>query len=180
MAGYPGTDNPARPRLIAPPGRDECFRRVVGAWGNEDLIENAFAIEEYDAELDGRGRRAARPLPGGAALHHHLRGRLHVDERRRQVHLRRRLPPGRGAGRDRPRHRPADRRGDPAASRAHRDPRPHDPRARPASTPGGPARDAVVLTHISDELDAAWARKEGSEAFGGPVEVAREGAVYEV
>jgi ribonuclease BN (tRNA processing enzyme) len=38
----------------------------------------------------------------------------------------------------------------------------------------------VVLTHISDELDPDWARREGSEAFGGPVEMAREGAVYEV
>jgi ribonuclease BN (tRNA processing enzyme) len=38
----------------------------------------------------------------------------------------------------------------------------------------------VVLTHISDELDQEWAREQASEAFGGPVEVAREGAVYEV
>jgi ribonuclease BN (tRNA processing enzyme) len=38
----------------------------------------------------------------------------------------------------------------------------------------------VVLTHISDELDAEWAREEGSKAFGAPVEMAREGAVYEV
>ena len=38
----------------------------------------------------------------------------------------------------------------------------------------------VVLTHISDELDLDWARDEGSEAFGGPVEVAREGAVFEL
>jgi len=38
----------------------------------------------------------------------------------------------------------------------------------------------VVLTHISDELDPDWARKEGSKAFGEAVEVAREGAVYEV
>jgi hypothetical protein len=37
-----------------------------------------------------------------------------------------------------------------------------------------------VLTHISDELDADWARDEGSEAFGAPVEVAREGATYDV
>src|SRR2546423_1662680 len=36
----------------------------------------------------------------------------------------------------------------------------------------------VVLTHISDELDALWARSEAEDAFGGPVEVAREGAVY--
>src|SRR5436189_453364 len=49
VAGYPGTDSPARPRLIAPRGARDCFRQVVGSWGNEDLIENAFALEEYDA-----------------------------------------------------------------------------------------------------------------------------------
>ena len=38
----------------------------------------------------------------------------------------------------------------------------------------------LVLTHISDELDADWARDEAAEAFGGPVEVAREGATFEV
>jgi ribonuclease BN (tRNA processing enzyme) len=38
----------------------------------------------------------------------------------------------------------------------------------------------VVLTHISDELDAEWARDEGSKAFGAPVEVAREGDSFEV
>jgi ribonuclease BN (tRNA processing enzyme) len=36
----------------------------------------------------------------------------------------------------------------------------------------------LVLTHISDELDAGWAREEASRTFGAPVEVAREGAVY--
>jgi hypothetical protein len=38
----------------------------------------------------------------------------------------------------------------------------------------------VVLTHISDELDADWAVREGSEGFGAPVELAEEGSVYEV
>jgi ribonuclease BN (tRNA processing enzyme) len=38
----------------------------------------------------------------------------------------------------------------------------------------------VVLTHISDELDAGWAREQGSEGFGAPVEIASEGAVYEI
>jgi ribonuclease BN (tRNA processing enzyme) len=36
----------------------------------------------------------------------------------------------------------------------------------------------LVITHISDELDALWAKSEAQDAFGGPVEVAREGAVY--
>jgi ribonuclease BN (tRNA processing enzyme) len=38
----------------------------------------------------------------------------------------------------------------------------------------------LVLTHLSDELDAAWAEAEAERAFGGPVEIAREGAVYEL
>ena len=35
-----------------------------------------------------------------------------------------------------------------------------------------------MITHISDELDLVWARRQASEAFGGRVELAREGAVY--
>jgi hypothetical protein len=35
-----------------------------------------------------------------------------------------------------------------------------------------------VLTHISDELDQLWAKTEAEDAFGGPVAVAGEGAVY--
>ena len=38
----------------------------------------------------------------------------------------------------------------------------------------------LVLTHISDELDEEWARDEAAKAFDGPVQVAREGAVYEL
>jgi ribonuclease BN (tRNA processing enzyme) len=38
----------------------------------------------------------------------------------------------------------------------------------------------VVLTHISDELDQDQAGARAAEAFGGPVQVAREGAVYEI
>src|SRR3954467_64800 len=45
---WPGTDDPARPALHAPAGARQVFRRVVGAWGNEDLIENAFHLREYD------------------------------------------------------------------------------------------------------------------------------------
>ena len=33
---------------------------------------------------------------------------------------------------------------------------------------GARARGALVLTHISDELDAEWARAEAEEGFGGP------------
>ena len=56
---WPGTDNPARPELHVPPGGRDAFRRVVGAWGNEDLIENAFHLREYDPAERDRDRPAA-------------------------------------------------------------------------------------------------------------------------
>jgi hypothetical protein len=37
-----------------------------------------------------------------------------------------------------------------------------------------------VLTHISDELDALWAREEASRAYGGEVDLAAEGQVYDL
>jgi ribonuclease BN (tRNA processing enzyme) len=66
-------------------------------------------------------------------------------------------------------------------------PRPERTGQRGHLTPreaGEHGRDAnvkrLVITHISDELDADWARQEASEGYGGPVEMAEEGAVYEV
>ena len=66
-------------------------------------------------------------------------------------------------------------------------PRPERTGARGHMTPaeaGDHARRAgarrVVLTHISDELDSDLAEREGSEAFGEPVLMAAEGAVYDV
>ncbi len=38
----------------------------------------------------------------------------------------------------------------------------------------------LVLTHISDELDWLWAVDEATDAFGSKVELATEGATYEV
>jgi ribonuclease BN (tRNA processing enzyme) len=38
----------------------------------------------------------------------------------------------------------------------------------------------LVITHITDELDEARVRAEAEKAFGGPVLVAHEGAVYDV
>jgi hypothetical protein len=36
----------------------------------------------------------------------------------------------------------------------------------------------VLLTHVSDELDALWVCKCAKGAYDGPIDVAREGAVY--
>jgi ribonuclease BN (tRNA processing enzyme) len=66
-------------------------------------------------------------------------------------------------------------------------PRPERTGIRGHLTPeeaGEHAREAgakrVVITHISDELGDEWARKEAERGFGGPVEIAHEGATYEV
>ena len=66
-------------------------------------------------------------------------------------------------------------------------PRPERSGRRGHLTPGEAGEHAarcnaarLVLTHISDELDSEWARAEAQSAFAGPVDVAREGAVYEL
>ena len=177
---WPGTDFPARPELHVPPGAQEVFRRVVGAWGNDDLIENAFHLREYDPSKQDRDRPDPDHVPGGAALHRDLRDEHRLHERLRADRVRRRLEPdgcprgvragGRPDARSRPRCRGRSGPGCAAISRR--------------SEAGGHARGAaakrLLLVHISDELDANWARDEAAEAFGGPVEVATEGAVFEV
>jgi ribonuclease BN (tRNA processing enzyme) len=66
-------------------------------------------------------------------------------------------------------------------------PRPERSGERGHLTPreaGEHAREAgvkrVVITHFSDELGDAWMETEASAGFGAPVELAREGAVFEV
>ena len=39
---------------------------------------------------------------------------------------------------------------------------------------------AVLLTHMSDEMDELWARREAEAGFGGPVHFAHEGAVFNI
>jgi ribonuclease BN (tRNA processing enzyme) len=176
---WAGTLDPARPRLIAPKGAGECFRRVVGAWGNDDLIENAFHLEEYERNS------SVRIGPLEARFHEvpHFTTTFAVDFRSQN-----------GGGRF---TFGADCR--PAEELVHiaKDtdlliveatlPRPERTGIRGHMTPeeaGEHGRRAsarrLVLTHISDELDELWAQKEATKSFGAPVEVAHEGAVYKV
>jgi len=178
VAQYPGTDTPARPRLVAPRGATRLFRRVVGAWGNDDLIENAFAIEEYQPNSTVKvGDLSFRfhEVP-------HFTETFAID-----------ISSSEGGrityGAD---SRPAEElveiaRGTDLLIVEATLPRPERTGIRGHLTPGeagdharraGAAR--VVLTHISDELDHDWAREQAEETFGGAVEVAREGAVYEL
>jgi ribonuclease BN (tRNA processing enzyme) len=150
---------------------------VVGAWGNEDLVENAFELREYDA---------GNTLDLGP-----LRARFHVVPHYLTTHAVELASTNGGArftfGAD---CRPCDQ-----LPQFARDtdlfmveatlPRPEREGPRGHLTPaeaGEHGRKAaarrLVITHISDELDELWARREAERTFGGPVDVAREGAVY--
>jgi ribonuclease BN (tRNA processing enzyme) len=176
---WPGTDHPARPRLYAPLGAGEVFHQVVGAWGNDDLIDKAFDLVEYD------GTEAIDVGP--------LRLRFHAVPHFLTTHAID-IASTDGAGRftfgaD---CRPTDEltdfaRGTDLLMVEATLPRPERHGVRGHLTPaeaGEHGRKAeasrLVITHISDELDELWARNEAERTFGGSVAVAREGAVYRV
>jgi ribonuclease BN (tRNA processing enzyme) len=177
--GWPGTDTPARPALHVPPGARRVFRRVVGAWGNEDLIEKAFDMDEYDPSKEvevGSLQVRFQPVPhftetyamafrsaGGAgqlvyAADCSPTSALNGFASPAELMLVEATLP----------------RPERAGSRGHLTPGEAGEQARAA----GAKR--LLLVHISDELDAAWARDEAAASFGGPVDVAREGDVYEL
>jgi ribonuclease BN (tRNA processing enzyme) len=176
---WPGTDCPACPVLHVPPGARDLFRRVVGSWGNDDLIEKAFELCEYEASSEieiGPIRIRFQPVP-------------HFTETFAMS-----ISSTNGSGRI---VYGADSSPTEALEEFARDadlmlveatlPRPERTGMRGHLTPGEAgelARAAgakrVLLVHISDELDWNWARDQAAETFGGPVEVAIEGSVYEV
>jgi ribonuclease BN (tRNA processing enzyme) len=174
---WPGTDNPARPHLHVPRGGRDVLRRVVGAWGNEDLVEKAFDLHEYET---------TDMLEIGS-----LRVRFHEVPHfveTNAVDVTTTNGDGRFTfGAD---SRPCDElpefaQGTDLLMLEATLPRPERAGPRGHLTPaeaGDHARRAkarrLVITHISDELDELWARNEARDAFGGPVDVAREGAVY--
>ncbi|MBX5469741.1 MAG: MBL fold metallo-hydrolase [Thermoleophilaceae bacterium] len=176
---WPGTDRPARPLVLGPPGTRQTLRRIIGSWGPEDLAERAFEIEEY----------AESSTPEVGSLRFEFQAVPHFQETYAIA-----ATSSNGGGRlvfgaD---SRPSDNltrfaRGADLLLAEATLPRPERTGERGHLTPaeaGDHARAAgvrrLVLTHISDELDQLWALKEAERAFGGPVEVAREGAVYEL
>ena len=172
-----GTEHPARPQLLLPPGGCDVLRTIAGAGGQRELVEHAFRAREYDvaeSERVGSLRLRFQPVP-------HFVPTNAVE-----------VTSDGGGGRftfgaD---HRPTD------ALCGFADntdllmleatlPRPEREAPRGHLTPAEAGEHAarchaarLVLTHISDELDAGWALAEAQRAFAGPVEVARAGVVY--
>jgi ribonuclease BN (tRNA processing enzyme) len=174
---WPGTDEPARPKLYAPIGARDVFRRVVGAWGNDDLIEKAFALEEFEPQGSvevGSMRFTFQDVP-------HFTETYAIDIT--SLNGGGRITYGADCS-------PNDKlvefaRGTDLLIVEATLPRPERTGIRGHLTPqeaGEHARKAnvkrVLLTHVSDELDELWVRRCACSSFKGPIEVAREGAVY--
>jgi ribonuclease BN (tRNA processing enzyme) len=178
VAGWPGTPDPARPRLIAPVGAGVTLRSISSAWGDEALVESAFRLEEYErTDLIEVG-----PLTLRFAEIPHYIPTFAIEVRAADGA---RITFG------------ADCRPNDELVEFARDtdllvieatlPRPERTGVRGHLTPeeaGEHARRAgargALLTHVSDELDAEWVAAEGARGFGGPVAVASEGATFEV
>jgi ribonuclease BN (tRNA processing enzyme) len=177
VAGWPGTDNPARPQLYAPSGAAEMFRRIAGCFGNEELVEHAFALHEYQSldELTiGPLRVRFCEVP-----HYTTTNAIELSSNGSRFTF------------------SADCSPNEQLVRFAQDtdvlmieatlPRPERTGIRGHLTPGEAGEHGklagahrLVLTHYSDEMDPEWARAQAVETFGGPVELAEEGAVYSV
>lgn len=178
LAYSPHARRERRPVLHVPPGGRATFRRVTGAWGAETLIEDAFELREYEIgdELEvGPLRVRFRPVPhfvstqavqirAGAAsftFGADCGPNEAIVDFARGTDL---LMLEATLEEPEPEH----------ADRGHLTPAEAGAHARAA----GARR--LVLTHVSDDVDGAWARGEAERTYGGPVELAREGAVYDV
>jgi ribonuclease BN (tRNA processing enzyme) len=177
VAGWPGTENPARPQLYAPSGAVEMFRRIAGCFGNEELVEHAFSLHEYQAldELTiGPLRVRFCEVP-----HYTTTNAIELSSNGSRFTF------------------SADCSPNEQLVRFAQDtdvlmieatlPRPERTGIRGHLTPGEAGEHGklagarrLVLTHYSDEMDPEWARAQAVETFGGPVELAEEGAVYSV
>ncbi len=177
---WPGDASPAKPRLICPPGSRDTFRQVVGAWGNDDLIENAFELQEYGADDRpeiGPLRIEFTPVPHftetfALRIHSSANGggwlAYGADSKPNEAVI------GFATGADLLMIEATLPRPERSGERGHLTPREAGEHARAAGVK------AVLLTHMSDEMDELWARREAEAGFGGPVHIAREGAVFNI
>jgi ribonuclease BN (tRNA processing enzyme) len=179
---WPGIAEPIRPALYAPHGAKESFALMCQGGGMfPNHVESAFDIHEYGPGDDVRIGPLAITF---AAVPHYL-PTCAVDVR----------VAGNGGGPG-PRFTfgadcaPNDEivafaQGTDLIMLEATLPRPERSGIRGHLTPREAGEHAaragarrLVLTHISDELDALWALDEARDAFGGEVLLAAEGAVY--
>jgi ribonuclease BN (tRNA processing enzyme) len=184
VGGWPGTDHPAHPALYVPGGAAKVFRRIVGCWGNEDLIEHAFDLHEY-AGTDGRAHTPDELSVGPFQIrfcevpHYVTTYAVELITETARFTF----------GADcKPNHELVQFAQDTDVLMIEATlPRPERTGIRGHLTPREAGEHGklahaqrLVLTHFSDEMDPEWARLEAATSYGGPVELAQEGAVYTV
>jgi ribonuclease BN (tRNA processing enzyme) len=178
VAGHHGTDDPVRPRLILPPAGPQALSTICGLFGDERLVEEGFRTEGYDA--DSELRIGPLSLRFVEVPHYILTYAIEITgaDGKRFVFG-------------------ADCAPNEAIVDFARDadllmieatlPRPERAGPRGHLTPGEAGEHArragakrVVLTHFSDELDPEWVKAEGEQSFGAEVEMAADGASFEI
>jgi ribonuclease BN (tRNA processing enzyme) len=166
------------PQLLLPPGGRDVLRAITSAGGQEDLVATAFRAREYDvaeSERVGSLRLRFQPVP-----HFVPANAVEVSSAAGERFT---------FGSD---HGPSEalcafaaetdllmlestlaepETGEPRGHLTAREAGEHATRANATR---------LVLTHISDELDAGRALAEAQRAYAGPVEVAEAGARYAV
>ena len=171
-------DGPRGPRLLVPAGASELLRTMTVAGGQPHLFDGAFEITEYEPTCELRigvlGLRFQAVPHYVPAYAIEVRG---ASGRRFTF------------GAD---HGPTDALDDFAAETdlllleatlptvEEDGPRGHLTAAEAGDHAARCRAQRLVLTHISDELDGDHAIAEAGRCFAGPIELAREGAVYEV
>lgn len=177
VGGHPGTSEPARPQLYVPGGATAVLRKIVGCWGAEDLVDNAFSIHEYAASDElalGPLRIRFCEVPHYIVTHavdlasNSSRFTYSADCRPNDQLV------AFAEGTDVLMIEATLPRPERTGIRGHLTAREAGEHGRLA----GAGR--LVLTHYSDELDPEWTRAEAGESYGGPVEMAIEDAVYTV
>ncbi len=178
VAGWPGTDSPIRPQLHAPAGAGDLFREIVGCWGQDDLVDNAFELHEYeeDDRLEiGPFSVRFREVP------HYTRTfavELATADGCRFTYSADCSPNDQlvefASDTDMLLIEGTLPRPERTGVRGHLTPHEAGEHGRRA----GAGR--LVVTHFSDELDPEWIRDEAARGFDGPVELAEEGGVYTV
>jgi ribonuclease BN (tRNA processing enzyme) len=177
--GHPGTDTPARPALHAPTGAIATLDVIASAAGLPGIVTGAFDVHEYAAG----GTLQLGPFtvrlhtvphwvdtsaidiadPAGARFTFGADGAPSADLE------------AFAAGTDLLMVEATLPRPERDGVRGHMTPA----EAAQAGARAGAGR--LVLTHFSDELDPDWALAEARAAFpDGPVDLAAEGAVYEL
>ena len=175
---WPGTGNPARPKLFVPPGATGFFNRVSDSWGTGNLLEDAFDTAEHEPE----GRLEIGPISISFTEVPHYITTYAMDLTGPDGS---RITYG------------ADCCPNPALVELASGtdlliaestlPRPERTGVRGHLTPAEAGEHAklagageLILTHISDELDPGWAVEQASSVYEGPVQVAYEGLQVEV